>query len=107
MVLVSLTFNLAMFGTFLTRSGFLSSVHTFGETGLEPYFIAYLIITFFGSLGLILYRRESLRTPESAEPLVSRENAFLLNNILLFGATMIVLVGTLFPTISQEITGNH
>lgn len=104
-VLIIVTFNLAIFGTFLTRSGFLSSLHTFGQTGLEPFFLTFLAITFFGSLGLLFLRREALRSQDETEVLISRENTFLLNNILLFGATAIVFIGTLFPAISGAIGG--
>jgi cytochrome c-type biogenesis protein CcmF len=105
MALIILTFNLAIFGTFLTRSGFLSSVHTFGKTGLEPFFITFLAITVLVPAGLLFYRRETLGSADATENLVSRENAFLLNNILLLGSAAIVFFGTLFPAISQAING--
>jgi cytochrome c-type biogenesis protein CcmF len=105
LVLIIVTFNLAIFGTFLTRSGFLSSLHTFGQTGLEPFFLTFLAITFFGSLWLLYARRDFLHSESNSEVLVSRENTFLLNNILLFGATLIVLFGTLFPAISEAVRG--
>ncbi|MFC1988352.1 heme lyase CcmF/NrfE family subunit [Chloroflexota bacterium] len=105
MVLIILTFSLAIFGTFLTRSGILSSVHTFNDTNLGPFFLGFLIITLVGSVGLLLYRREELRGEAEMESLVSRESTFLLNNLLLVGAAFAIFLGTVFPIISETVRG--
>jgi len=104
-VLIVLTFNLTIFGTFLTRSGVLSSVHTFGESSLGPSFLVFMGIALFGSLGLLYYRKEELKGEAEVESLVSRENTFLLNNFLLVAATFVIFAGTIFPAISKAIRG--
>ncbi len=96
MVLIIFAFILTIFGTFLTRSGILVSVHTFGETAMGPAFLAFLIIIFLGSLALLLYRRRDLKDEAGIGALVSRENTFLLNNLLLVGATFVIFLGTIF-----------
>jgi cytochrome c-type biogenesis protein CcmF len=105
MVLIITTFILTIFGTFITRSDILSSVHTFGETAVGPFFLAFLIIASVGSLALLIYRRKDLKDDAEVSTLFSREGAFLLNNILLFGAAFVVFWGTIFPTISEAISG--
>jgi cytochrome c-type biogenesis protein CcmF len=107
MVLIILTFGLAIFGTFLTRSGILSSVHTFGESILGPFFLTFLGIVLFGSLGLVFYRRSQLKSETEMESLVSRESTFLLNNLLLVGATLAIFIGTMFPLISEVFGGSE
>ena len=105
MVLIILTFSLAIFGTFLTRSGILSSVHDFGESALGPFFLAFLGVTLFGSLVLLYYRSEELKSEAEIESLVSRESTFLLNNLLLVGAAFTIFLGTVFPLISEAVRG--
>ena len=105
MVLVILTFSLAIFGTFLTRSGVLSSVHTFSESALGPFFLTFIGVTLFGSLGLLYYRSEDLKGEAEMESFISRESTFLLNNLLLVGATFAIFVGTIFPVISEVVRG--
>ncbi|MBU2608658.1 MAG: heme lyase CcmF/NrfE family subunit [Chloroflexi bacterium] len=105
MVLIILTFSLAIFGTFLTRSGILSSVHTFSESGLGPLFLAFIGITLLGSLGLLYFRRKELKSEAEMESLVSRESTFLLNNLLLVGAAFAIFFGTIFPVISEAVRG--
>ena len=96
MVLIILAFILTIFGTFITRSGILVSVHTFGETAVGPAFLAFLIIIFLGSLALLLYRRRDLKDEAGIGALVSREGTFLINNLLLVGATFVIFLGTIF-----------
>jgi len=105
MVLIILTFSLTIFGTFLTRSGILSSVHTFSESALGPFFLVFIGITLFGSLGLLYYRSEELKGEAEMESLVSRESTFLLNNLLLVGAAFAIFLGTVFPVISEAVRG--
>ena len=106
MVLIILTFALAILGTFLTRSGVLSSVHTFAESPLlGALFLTFIGVILVGSLGLLYYRSEELRSEAEMESLVSRESTFLLNNLLLVGATFAILLGTFFPIISEAVRG--
>ena len=105
MVLIILTFTLTIFGTFLTRSGILSSVHTFANSALGPFFLAFIGVTLFGSLGLLYYRREALKSEVEMESLVSRESTFLLNNLLLVGAAFTTFLGAIFPLISEWVRG--
>ncbi|MBI4304600.1 MAG: cytochrome c biogenesis protein CcsA [Chloroflexi bacterium] len=105
MALIILAFNLAIFGTFLTRSGILSSVHTFGESRLGPFFVVFIGITLLGSLALLYHRKDDLKSEEEIESLVSRESSFLLNNLLLVGSTFAIFLGTVFPAISEAIRG--
>ncbi|MBI2853162.1 MAG: heme lyase CcmF/NrfE family subunit [Chloroflexi bacterium] len=106
MVLVILTFVLSILGTFLTRSGILSSVHTFAESPLLGYmFLAFIGVTLLGAFGLVYYRSRELRSEAEMESLVSRESTFLLNNLLLVGATFAIFVGNFFPIISEAVRG--
>jgi cytochrome c-type biogenesis protein CcmF len=105
MVLVILAFSLSIFGTYINRSGVLSSVHTYGESALGPFFLVFLIIVVIGSLGLLYYRKDGLKSEAEVEVLLSRESTFLLNNILLIGATAVIFFGTVFPGISEAISG--
>ncbi len=104
-VLIILTFSLAIFGTFLTRSGILSSVHTFAESALGPFFLVFIGITLFGSLGLLYYRSKELKSEAEMDSFVSRESTFLLNNLLLVSAAFAIFLGTVFPVISQVVRG--
>lgn len=105
--LIILAFTLAIFGTFLTRSGVLSSVHTFGESSMGLFFLIFLSITLIGSLGLLYRHRELLKSETEIESLVSRESTFLLNNWLLVGATFTIFLGTIFPMISEVVWGTR
>jgi cytochrome c-type biogenesis protein CcmF len=105
MVLVILAFSLSIFGTYINRSGVLSSVHTYGETAMGPFFLVFLIIIIVGSLGLLFYRKGGLKSEAEVDVLLSRESTFLLNNILLIGATAVIFFGTVFPGISEAVRG--
>lgn len=105
LVLITLTFALVIFGTFLTRSGILSSVHAFGEGPVGVFFLAFLATVVLGSLGLLLWRAEQLRVPGELDSLVSRESAFLLNNLLLVAFCFTVFLGTIFPLLAEAVRG--
>ncbi len=109
LVLVIITFDLTIFGTFLSRTGFVTSAvgHAFTNTGLEPYFITFLLLAIVIPLGLVLQRRRELASASEGESLVSRESAFLLNNLLLVGSTGIVLLGTIFPALAKAFGGQE
>jgi cytochrome c-type biogenesis protein CcmF len=105
MVLVILTFTLALFGTFLTRSGILSSVHAFGESTLGPYFLGLIILVLVGSFALLFTRLPQLRSRNSLESYISREAIFLYNNLLLVGLAFAVFWGTMFPVLTEAVQG--
>jgi cytochrome c-type biogenesis protein CcmF len=105
MVLVSLTFLLTIFGTFLTRSGVISSVHSFTQSGLGPFFMGFLAVMLVLSLGLLLWRLPLLRSENELDSMLSREAAFLLNNLILVGIAFSVFWGTVFPVISEAVRG--
>jgi cytochrome c-type biogenesis protein CcmF len=105
MVLVILTFALTIFGTFLTRSGVISSVHSFTQSGLGPFFIGFLGVVLAVSLGLLLVRLPLLRSENQLDSMLSRESAFLLNNLILVGIAFAVFWGTVFPVISEAVRG--
>jgi len=107
MTLVIATFLLSIFGTFLTRSGVVSSVHAFANSGLGPAFAIFLTIAALFSVGLLLFRAKDLKPDEEMQSLVSRESSFLFNNLLFLLATIAVLWGTLFPVISELFTGDQ
>lgn len=105
MVLVLLTFLLTIFGTFLTRSGVISSVHSFTQSGLGPYFIGFLVFVMIIAGGLVTYRLPELRTKGTIESFLSREAAFLFNNLMLVGIAFTVFWGTVFPVLSEWVRG--
>ncbi len=106
-LLLVAAFNLAIFGTFLTRSGVLPSVHAFLDTGLGPFFAIFLLIASLGPLGLLVYRRGSLAAGGRVESLVSRPGVFLLTNLIFVGAALVVLFGTIFPLLSEVFVGRQ
>jgi cytochrome c-type biogenesis protein CcmF len=105
MVLISSTFFLCIFGTFLTRSGVVSSVHAFAQSPIGSYFVTFLAIGIAGTAYLILDRLPYLKSESHLESVVSRESSFLFNNLILLASCFAVLWGTLFPVISEAVTG--
>jgi cytochrome c-type biogenesis protein CcmF len=106
MWLIFATFGLSIFGTFLTRSGVISSVHAFAESSIGNWFVTFLIIIFAACLYFFFKNRSHLRTEHKLESLVSRESSFLFNNLLLLVACFTVLWGTLFPILSEWVEGH-
>ncbi len=104
--LIFATFMLSILGTLLTRSGLVQSVHAFAESDIGIWFYAFLLIVFVVCLFTFLRQRDHLRAENKLESLVSRESSFLFNNLLLLCACFTVLVGTLFPVISEYVTGS-
>jgi cytochrome c-type biogenesis protein CcmF len=102
-ILVSLSFILTLTGTFLTRSGIVSSVHAFAQSDIGTYFFVFLIITIVVAASLLIYRLPSLKSKSALDSMVSRESAFLFNNLILVGAAFAVLWGTLFPVLSEAV----
>jgi cytochrome c-type biogenesis protein CcmF len=107
MVLVILTFGLCLFGTFLTRSGIIASVHAFGESTLGPFFLVFIVIVLVGSVSLLVTRLPLLRSQHSLESYISREAIFLFNNLLLVGLAFAVFWGTMFPILSEAARGER
>lgn len=105
MILVILTYALVIFGTFLTRSGVLSSVHAFAQSAIGPLFFGFIALTFIGSMGLLLYRWNDLRSEGVMTSLLSREALFLLNNLLFMGVLVVCFWGVIYPLISEIVTG--
>ncbi len=101
--LVCATFSLTILGTFLTRSGVIESVHAFGESGIGPALIGFFAVVVFLTVGLIGWRGDLLRSKGSIESPVSREGAFLLNNLLFAGFAFMVLTGTVFPLVVEAL----
>ena len=105
MVLVSGTFFLCIFGTFLTRSGVVSSVHAFAQSPIGKWFVGFLAVGIAATIYLILDRLDYLKTEARLESVISRESSFMFNNLMLVAACFAILWGTLFPVISEAVTG--
>ena len=106
--LVILTFFLTIFGTFMTRSGVVQSVHAFGEDNvLALQFILFMAVTLVVSVGLLIYRSNKLSARMEFESFFSREFSFLMNNWILLGCAFFVLFATMFPTISEALDGSR
>ncbi len=106
MVLVSATFFLCILGTFLTRSGVVQSVHAFARSEIGKYFVSFLALGIAATIYLILDRLEYLKSESQLESVISRESSFLFNNLILLASCFAVLWGTLFPVISEAISGD-
>ena len=103
--LILATYALAVFGTFLTRSGILSSIHTFTEGSTGVWFLPFLAAMLLGGLAIIALRYDRLRSENRLDALVSRESAFLANNVLFVAAAFTVLWGTVYPIVAEVTTG--
>ena len=106
MVLLFFTFGMTIFGTFLTRSGIVSSVHAFAQSNIGTYFVVFLILIAVGSIVLLITRLGDLQADHHLESFTSRESAFLLNNWILLALLFAVLWGTMFPVLSEAFTGD-
>jgi cytochrome c-type biogenesis protein CcmF len=103
--LVLATGILAILGTFLVRSGILASIHAFGASTLGKPFLGFIVVLLVGSVLLVLARLDDLRSEGRIDALLSRETAFLLNNLVLVGLCFVIFWGTFFPLISEAVTG--
>jgi cytochrome c-type biogenesis protein CcmF len=101
------TFSLTILGTFLTRSGVLDSVHAFTESAIGPTILAFFALVVAVGVGLIGWRGDRLRSPGSIDSPVSREGAFLANNVLFAAFAFVVLLGTVFPLIAEALNGDR
>ena len=104
-ILIILTYASVIWGTFLTRSGVLSSVHAFAQSAIGPLFFGFIALTFAVSLPLLSRRWDSLAGDNELDSLLSREAAFLLNNVLFLSIAFVTFLGTHFPLFSELVTG--
>ncbi len=105
MVLISATFFLCIFGTFLTRSGVVSSVHAFAQSSLGSWFLGFLSIAVGVTTFMIIKRLDYLKSEAHLESVLSRESSFLFNNLILLASSFAVLWGTLFPVLTEAVMG--
>jgi len=105
MVLIILTYDLVIFGTFLTRSGVLSSVHSFAQSAIGPMFFVFIALTLAVSLGLLMNRWNDLRSKNELNSFLSREALILLSVLLFLGILVTSFWGVIFPLISELVTG--
>ena len=103
--LIIVAFSLTIFGTFLTRSGVLSSIHAFSNGPVGTIFLAFLAVILISSFGLLAYRSDLLKGQPQLDSMVSRESTFLLNNVLLVSALFTIFLGTIFPLVAEAVTG--
>src|SRR5579862_4361779 len=105
MVLVALAFELSVFGTFLTRSGIVNSIHSFTQSSIGGWFLFFVVVTALFSVSLIIWRLPLLKARTRLESALSREATFLYNNLLLVALSLTVLWGVLFPIVTQLVKG--
>jgi cytochrome c-type biogenesis protein CcmF len=106
LVLLLATFGLCIFGTFVVRSGVISSVHSFATSSVGPYYLGLLVVVSLGSLALVVWRLPLLRAENELDSALSREASFLLNNLLFVGITFAIFWGTVFPLVSEALQGS-
>ena len=104
-LLVIIAFSLSLFGTFLTRSGVVNSIHSFTQSSIGPWFLAFIAVVVTVSVALVLWRLPLLRSPTRLESPVSREAAFLYNNLLLLALCLAILWGVVYPLLSEAVRG--
>jgi cytochrome c-type biogenesis protein CcmF len=105
MVLVALAFNLSIFGTFLTRSGVINSIHSFSQSPLGGWFLGFIVVATTFSVALIWWRLPLLRARTKLESLLSREATFLYNNLLLVAFCLTILWGVVYPLLTEALRG--
>jgi cytochrome c-type biogenesis protein CcmF len=104
-LLIILTYSLVIIGTFLTRSGVLSSVHAFAQSAIGPAFFIFMAVTFIVSISLLIYRWNDLKAESELKSVFSREAFFLLNNLFFMSILVVCFWGVFFPLISELFTG--
>lgn len=105
--LIMATFSLTILGTFLTRSGVLASVHSFSVSAIGPVLLGFFGLVVASAVGLLMWRGDRLRSPGRIDSPLSREGAFLANNLLFGAFAVVVLLGTVFPLIAQSVNGQQ
>src|SRR5918992_1182045 len=107
MLLVILAFTLSLFGTFLTRSGVVNSIHSFTQSSIGPWFLGFICVVTIASLALVFARLPLLRARTRLESLASREASFLYNNLLLVALTLTILWGVAYPILHEAVYGEQ
>jgi cytochrome c-type biogenesis protein CcmF len=105
MALVLVAFYLAIFGTFVVRSGVINSVHSFAQSAIGPYFLGFLTLVVASTLALLFLRLRRLRSENQLDSMLSREASFLVNNLLFLGLVFAIFWGTIFPLVSEAVQG--
>lgn len=105
MLLVILAFIFSIFGTFIVRSGVITSVHSFAQSAIGPWFFSFLGVALILSLAALVYRLPQMENSRQLDSMVSRESGFLVNNVLLLGIIFATVVGVLFPVLSELVSG--
>jgi cytochrome c-type biogenesis protein CcmF len=105
--LVVATFSLTILATFLTRSGVIQSVHAFSESDIGPLLLGFFAVVLVAGVGLIAWRGDRLRSPSGIDAPLSREGAFLVNNLLFAALAFVVLLGTVFPLLYETFSGQQ
>lgn len=103
--LIIMTFAMTMFGTFLTRSGIISSVHAFSNSSLGAYFLMFIGLLLLFSVAALVYRLDDLRGQAELDAMLSRETTFLANNVILVVITFTIFLGTMFPVLAEAVRG--
>ena len=106
-ILIMLTFTLTIFGTYLTRSGIISSIHAFAATDLGIWFFGFIVIIVLFNIIILYYSKNVLQSQNKLDSVISRESGFLFNNMLFVAICIAVLWGTLYPIISEAFTGTQ
>src|SRR5260370_39094591 len=106
MSLIFATFLLSMLGTFLTRSGVISSVHAFAQSSIGTWFLVFIGLTLAVCTFFLIQNRSHLKSEHKLESLASRESSFLFNNLLLLTVCFTILWGTFFPILSEFVQGH-
>ncbi|HXG77700.1 MAG TPA: cytochrome c-type biogenesis CcmF C-terminal domain-containing protein [Gaiellaceae bacterium] len=104
-LLVILAFALSLFGTFLTRSGVVNSIHSFTQSSIGPWFLGFIAVVVAVSLAAVFLRLPQLRSPTRLESPLSREAAFLYNNLLLLALCLTILWGVVYPLLAELVRG--
>lgn len=105
MGLIIIAFTLTMFGTFLTRSGVVQSVHAFAQSEIGPLFLGFTALMALAATALLFFRLDKLQSENEFDSLLSREVLFLVNNVLFLGAAIAILIGVMWPVFSEVLTG--
>ena len=105
LTLIIITFLMTMFGTFLTRSGIISSVHAFSNSSLGAYFLIFIGLLLLFSLVALVYRMDDLKGQAELDSMLSRETTFLANNVILVVITFTIFLGTIFPVLAEAVRG--
>jgi len=103
LALIILTFGLTLFGTFLTRSGIIGSVHAFTQGSIGVFFLTFLALVLLTAFSLLAWRLDRLKGQGELDSIVSRESVFLLNNVFLVAASFAVFFGTIFPLLYEAV----